>query len=308
MKVSIIVPVYNAEKYLVKCLDSLVNQTYKNCEIILINDGSIDNSLSIIKDYQKKYSNIKLINQSNKGQGQARNVGMKTATGDYIMFVDSDDYVSESIVEELVNKIGDNDVIVCDILKINNGKEFYFSNYSEFGENYINLMLSHPGVFAKLYKRNVIENEIFLENVYYEDLSFTPMVALNAKKVLYLKKALYYYVVHENSTMHKKVFNEKIDDIFKVIDFLKRKLKKYEDELEYLVIEHLLYSASLRFSGYPEGKTRIKKIRKIMEEYPNWQDNKYYKKKSLKFKIITKIAYGNHYYLLKILNKIKNRM
>ena len=109
--VSIIVPVYNTEKYLKKCLDSLVNQTYKDFEIIVVNDGSTDKSSNIISKYQKKYKNIILIDKENEGLSMARNRGVQKSSGKYIIFVDSDDYVSNKLLEEVDKKIDDSDIL-----------------------------------------------------------------------------------------------------------------------------------------------------------------------------------------------------
>ena len=116
IKVSVIVPVYNVEKYLRQCLDSLVNQTLKDIEIICINDGTKDNSVEIINEYVKKCPNIILINQENQGLGMARNNAMKHAKGDYIAFVDSDDWVDTDMYEVLYNKAieTDADIVECD--------------------------------------------------------------------------------------------------------------------------------------------------------------------------------------------------
>ena len=112
-KVSIIVPVYNAEKFIDKCIQSLINQTYQNIEIILSNDGSKDNSLKKIKDWEKKYPDkIKCESHKNQGVGMTRNKGIALATGDYLTFVDSDDYLDDNFIETLVNNIDDCDIIV----------------------------------------------------------------------------------------------------------------------------------------------------------------------------------------------------
>ena len=161
MKVSIIVPIYNVEKYLNNCLNSIVNQTYPNLEIILVNDGSTDSSLEIIQEYSKKYKNIICINIDNHGQGYARNVGLKKATGEYVMFIDSDDYVDLKIVEKLANSIKDSDIAICNIYKVINYKNELFVNYHEFGNNQINMMLSHPGPVAKLYRKEILKDSSF---------------------------------------------------------------------------------------------------------------------------------------------------
>ena len=117
MKVSVIVPVYNVEKYLDKCLDSLANQTLKDLEIIIVNDGSPDNSEDIIKKYTKKYKNFKYYKKENGGLSSARNYGIKYASGDYIAFLDSDDYVKSDMYEKMYEKAikGNYDLVVCDI-------------------------------------------------------------------------------------------------------------------------------------------------------------------------------------------------
>ena len=307
MKVSIIVPIYNSSYYLSKCLDSLVKQTYKNIEIILVNDGSTDNSEEIINVYLCNYANITYIKDTNHGQGYARNLGITKATGDLITFVDSDDYIDTTMIEKLVNNLGDSDISICDINKIINNNQLYFKNYYIYGKDQINFMLSHPGPVAKLYKKDVIKDCRFLENVYYEDLAFTISVSKNINKVSYLEEPLYYYIIHDNSTMQQKEFNTKIDDIFKVMDYVTNELTDYKDELEYLYIEHFLYSATLRYIEYNEGIERLNKINEIMLKYPNYKDNKYYKMKSIKFKLVCYLASKKKYELIKFLKKLGGR-
>ena len=113
--VSIIVPIYNTEKYLERCIDSLINQTYKNIEIILINDGSTDNSINILKKYKKIDTRIKIIDKKNEGPNIARKTGLENADGNYIMFVDSDDYIHPNTVEILVSKINEYQVVYFDM-------------------------------------------------------------------------------------------------------------------------------------------------------------------------------------------------
>ena len=177
MKVSVIVPIYNSSLYLSKCLESIVNQTYKNIEIILINDGSTDNSEEVINLYLNRFNNIIYLKDTNHGQGHARNIGLSYATGDLITFIDSDDYVDTSMIEKLVNNLGDSDVSVCDITKIDSNRQIYFKNYLPYGDDQISFMLSHPGPVAKIYRKKLLENHRFVENLYYEDLAFTTTLA-----------------------------------------------------------------------------------------------------------------------------------
>lgn len=306
-KISIIVPVYNTEKYLAKCLDSLVNQTLTDIEIIIINDGSTDNSEKIIKEYQKKYSNIVYIKNTNHGQGHARNLGITAAKGEYLTFVDSDDYVELNMLEELYDETCD--VVVGDIKQIIGENQVYLKNYYEISDkSNINLMLSHPGPVVKLYKRTLFDNIKFLENVYYEDLATMPLIATKAKKVKYVNKALYNYLIRTDSTMRKVSFNKKLDDIYLVLDHLTEHLNDYPLELEYLYIEHLLYSSSLRFIDYKESEERIFKNANIIKnKYPNWRCNPYLKKKSLKFKLITLLVFYKQKKLLKLIKNITRK-
>lgn len=307
IKVSIIVPVYNTFRYLEECLDSLVNQTYPNMEIILINDGSTDDSAKIINDYQKKYKNIMVINSSNHGQGYARNLGLKKATGEYITFVDSDDYISLDMISKMVNSIKDSDIVICDMYEVINQQNIYYQHHFNFKNDQINFMLSNPGPVAKLYNKKVLKDVWFMENVYYEDLAFTIKLSLNVKKVAYLKEALYYYNIHQDSTMRKKDYNPKIDSIFKVMDYLDSVLKDYPKELEYLYIEHLLYSATLRYLEYDNCRNQLLKINNLMHRYPNWKKNDYYRLKSKKFKLVCRLSYLKQYGILKLLKKVSGK-
>lgn len=315
-KVSVIIPIYNAEKYLKKCLDSVVNQTYSNIEIILINDGSTDSSLKICEEYNENFKNIILINKVNGGQGIARNLGIEKATGHYLTFVDSDDWVEETMIEKMYNvsNNGEIDVVIADIYKVINNKNQYFYNYIRISnDNNTNLIVSHPGPVAKLIKRELlVKNKLqFLENRVYEDLALLPLIGIVAKTIFYLNEPLYYYLIRTNSTMKLNKFNLKLDDIFYVLQYLEQKFEiydkneKYKAELEYLYIEHLLYSASLRFLDYgSEGVYRLEKIIRIMrDKYPNWENNILFINRNLKFKFITKLIYTKRYRLLKILKR-----
>ena len=210
-KVSIIVPIYNTEKYLTHCLDSIINQTYKNLEIILVNDGSTDNSKKIIDDYAKKDSRIKAIHQKNSGQSAARNRGLKEATGDYISFVDSDDEINKKFVEELMRKT-DNDKILPMTekfyRKLNEKKEssIYTAKIRaqknhETLEEYVPFVLSIDGrlysVINKIFHREaILKNKIkFKENSYFaEDTRFVLQYLKAVRpKLEFIQKPLYIY-------------------------------------------------------------------------------------------------------------------
>lgn len=310
MKVSIIVPVYNVEKYIEKCLNSLVNQTLKDIEIIIINDGSSDSSQKIIDEYSKKYNNIKVFIQENKGQAAARNFGLEKANGKYITYVDSDDFIELNMIERLYNVIEKNnyDIVISDIIKEENQNKFIFKNYWNIKkETNKNFMTSHLGPVARLYKRQfLIDNNFkFLEGVIYEDLGSLPILAMNTNKIGYISEAFYHYIIRKGSVTNQIKYNKKLEDIFKVMEHLSKNITKdYQDELEYLYIEHLLYATTLRLLEFDKYDL-LKKVKKIMHDnYPNYNKNIYYRNKSLKFKLICFLSYYGFYKILKILKRI----
>lgn len=218
--ISIIVPVYNVEKYLAKCLDSIREQSYKNFEVILIDDGSTDSSVEICKEYCSTDDRFKLITKKNGGASTARNVGLKNATGKYIYFLDSDDWLKNNALETLINKSkSDNaDLVFCEALAIDDttGKESY-SNYSyhkqyETGVPYkmMKEMLKHKefhvAVWILLIERDLIEkNEIFFkEGIIYEDMIFAYQIFTLAERAAHVHEVLYNRRYRENSVMTTK--------------------------------------------------------------------------------------------------------
>ncbi len=309
-KISVIVPVYNVEKYLNKCLTSLIKQTYKNFEIIVINDGSIDNSLAICNKYANKYDNVKVYDYKNAGVAHARNVGIKKATGDYLLFVDSDDYIDEKLLENLNEflKKNDCDIVCFDMYKVvNNVNTYYHTSNSLVKDNIKRYIIGDSGPCNKLIKKKLFNNLKFMEKIYYEDLATMPILALYTNKIEFLEEPLYYYVQRDNSIMHQKKFSEKLLDIFTSLDNVYEVYDgNYKDEIEYLYITHLLRSASMRFLEYDDTKEYLKEINDIIRtRFPNWKKNKYLKLSSFKLKIICYLAYNKKYRLLKILMKIK---
>ena len=312
MDVSIIVLVYNLEKYLDKCLISLVNQTYEKKKIIIVNDGSVDNSLEIINKYQKKYSTIiECYSIPNGGRSNARNYGISKVKTEYFTFVDGDDYLDIDYLKILMDKIEDNDIAICNAVRIIDGKEtsvfkFFKENIKEKNKA---LMLSHPGPCGKIYKTKLFkDNKIsFPKDIrLYEDMAVIPTLGLYTDKIVYVDKSLYKYVIHENSAIRQKKFNENINDVFKVVDILSKKFdEKYPDELEFIYIEHFLRTASLRYTNYQEGKEYLYKISDIMhEKYPNYLHNKYYKEVGMGFKLLCFLAYHKFFCLLKLVRII----
>ena len=313
MKVSVIVPVYNTEKYLEKCLDSIVNQTYQDIEIIIVNDGSTDNSKEIINKYVDKYSNIKVYNKQNGGLSSARNLGIEKANGKYLMFVDSDDYIEKTMIKKMYEKSQENksDIVVCEFSYVyDDGRKI--RSYSNL--NYTNIsdkkyLLTPPMAPIRLIKKDLFNNIKFKEGIYYEDLELCPKLVKYSKKISYVNESLYNYLMRDSSIMHQNSFNDKLLDIYKVLDSnYDALIKEYHDEIEYMYIIHLLRTASLRFLDYKEGKEELKRIKLIIKDkFPNWKRNIYFKKSNKKIKIISYLAYHKMILFLKIIKKVTGK-
>lgn len=210
--ISVIVPIYNVEKYLDRCVDSIINQTYKNLEIILVDDGSPDNCPKMCDDYAKIDNRIKVVHKENGGLSDARNVGMKVATGEYVSFIDSDDYISLDFYETLLETIVDNDsdIVECGVVKFyedNNFDEYSddlkVTNYDTLYalEGLINENPFKQHVWNKLYKSNIALDISYAVGKLNEDEFWTYQIFGKAKKVTRINKTMYYYFQRGSSIM-----------------------------------------------------------------------------------------------------------
>lgn len=228
IKYSFIVPVYNTEKYLKKCLNSLVNQTYKDFEIIVVNDGSTDKSSNIISKYQKKYKNIIVIDKENEGLSMARNRGVQKSSGKYIIFVDSDDYVSNKLLEEVDKKIDDSDILRFQIAtedenytKINEYHEEGFESMC--GYDAFKYLSSYhfvePAWCYVIRKNYYIENKFsFKRGVYHEDFGLIPYVIYKARKVKSVDFIGYYYIQRNGSIMNNNDYKKTVKKAFDMLE------------------------------------------------------------------------------------------
>lgn len=284
-KVSVIVPIYNVEKYLEKCINSLLSQTLEDIQIILVNDGSKDNSGNIAKEYEKNNKDrVIYVEKENGGLSDARNYGLKYATGDFIAFLDSDDYIEKNAYEEMYNKaIEENaDYVECDFIwefpnKIRVDKQYPYKNKKE--------MLSFVRVVAwnKLIKRQlIIDNNLeFPKGLRYEDVEFTYKLIPFINKFAYVDKSFIHYVQREGSIAN--VQNERTAEIFTVLDnvieFYKKNniYEKYRDELEYNYAKYLLCSSLKRMCKIKDKTIREKLLTESWERlnlnFPNWKEN-----------------------------------
>ena len=194
MKLSLIIPIYNIDKYLDKCLNSISTQKNKDIEIILVNDGSTDKSLSICERYKKKDKRIKIINQENQGLSAARNVGLKYANGEFIWFIDGDDYIEDGSVERIMSLLNvENDIIVFNYNKVKNGKIIKMKGYYNFDKIDTKYVLAFPSVWNKIFRKSILEVDLFPEGHVYEDLYAVPNLILRTKNIVFIEDFLYNY-------------------------------------------------------------------------------------------------------------------
>ena len=289
--VSVIVPVYNVEKYISKCLDSLVNQTLKNIEIIVVNDGTKDNSQEIVDRYVKKYSNVKSYIKENGGLSSARNFGLEYAKGDYIAFVDSDDWIELDMYEKMYAKAisDDFDMVVSDLKYVYKNKTVNASSNIDkdiYGKENLKKYMTkiYPVAWNKLYKKELFNTNIrFKLNVWYEDVEFIYRLYPYINNIGVVNKPLYNYLQREGaitSIFDKRLYHY-VENWDGIIDFYKKNklFKKYKEELEYSHTRYL-------FATFIKGLAKINDkdefdrgvdfvIDKINKNYPNYKKNKY---------------------------------
>ena len=265
VEISIILPVFNVEKYIEECLDSINNQTFKDFEIICINDGSTDNSLKILKNYQSNNKRINIISQENKGAASARNIGIKEAQGKYVYFMDSDDILELTALEELycLAEKKNLDLIIFKLINFNDGTvekyetpyyEMTFLkdlvgenvfNYKDIGENLFKIAVSPPG---KFFKKDLIKDIKFPEGYIFEDNAFFTEAILNAKSVYFHDKHLYNRRIRSDSVMgnNKDIRQADIIPIFnKMIEIVKN--HNCFEELKGFLLEYKLSAIKMRF-------------------------------------------------------------
>lgn len=237
--VSVIIPVYNVEKYLNKCIDSVLRQTYKNIEIILVDDGSNDRSGVICDEYMKKDTRVKIIHKENGGLSSARNCGLKIATGELVTFIDSDDVIEIDFIECLENKIKkDIDIAFCEIKVIHNSEINYESDKGKFrilnNVDLLKMMLhdqNYVSACGKIYKKELFNDLEFPYGKIHEDIATIYKAILKANKIAYLPNEKYFYLKREGSITNEK-FNIKRLDLIEATDKMCDDIAKYSPLLK----------------------------------------------------------------------------
>jgi glycosyltransferase involved in cell wall biosynthesis len=281
-KISIIVPAYNVEKYITRCIDSILSQTFSNFECILVDDGSFDKSLSICEEYAKKDDRIRVIrNKQNQGLPQTRRVGFTVASGDYILFIDSDDWIENRMLEKMYGRAvsSDCDVVWCNYYLDKETSEIKKDHIKSSDRiQFIKEVFTNRDFTAawwnKLIKRSIVSHIVFPHANQSEDIPTITQLIYYSKNIEFIDDALYHYCINPESlsqAMDRK--NKRLEEVYvnliETIDFLKIKLGdkigiELEPELSNYInrtkIEHLLHKES-------------RNIKKLFELYPDSNKN-----------------------------------
>lgn len=313
-ELSIVVPVYNTEKYLKTCITSLLNQNIDNYEIIIVNDESPDGSQKIIEEFIHKYPDlIKGFTKKNGGLGDTRNFGISHASGKYVMFVDSDDYIKENSLFTIVEKMNKEnlDILVFDFVNVYESKK-YIHEHAMNDVDVKDYILSTPNACNKAFRIEFLRNNNFKfpTKIWYEDLAVIPGLAKYTKKIGYLNEGIYFYINRCNSIMNQTSYNEKFLDVIKSIESLKKFLQKdYFQEIEYISIQHLVYGSSLKLLPFKKWDEMDLCINEHITYFSsNWINNIYYKKKPSMYRIYCQFLFKRHYRICSLLLFLKRKI
>lgn len=326
--VTVVVPVYEAERFLDRCVESIVKQTYKNIEVILVDDGSSDNSPNICEQWAERDSRVIVIHQNNSGVSVARNIGLSNANGQYVMMVDSDDYICSTMIERMceVMKIQNVDMVICDFEKGN--KDKYLFEYNQ--ENEIKIMnpemalkeiykndksaLQYVAPWAKLYKKVLFDGIMYPEGKIFEDIYVTHKLILKCQKIGVISQKMIYYYQHSESIMNCRFHVKKLD----YLEALKERIEIYQqnnlEELRNIAYDEYLHSLIWEYSrarDILQNKEAIAKIKKSYHDaYVKGYASKRYPKEN---KFFLRIFDLNPEFIImywkitgKIMRKIKN--
>ena len=306
MKLSVIVPVYKAEAYLRDCVDSLLGQTLRDMEIILVDDGSPDGSGAIMADYAARFpERVHTLTLPNGGQGRARNRGIDIARGDYLGFVDSDDYVLPEMFETLCRTADAEgaDIVDCEI------EAFYPDGRTERLRTWRDErpIAAAGSACNKLFRRAFVGGTRFPEGLKYEDFGFSAKLLLRSEKTVHLPDALYRYRVGQPSTMHNA--NSRMNlDLLEVMEELREGMDpvKDRDDFEFLVLNHVLLDAIKRVAAQrgPERDACLRALRGyVQREIPRLESCAAYRSESRGRRTVMRLNYlGMHDLALKLLD------
>lgn len=322
-KFSVIIPVYQVEEYLQECVSSILEQTYQDFEVILVDDGSPDGCPEICDNLQKQDRRIRVIHKENGGLGSARNAGMEIAQGEYLFFLDSDDFVAPNLLEILCKCIEqhESDIIIFRLAPVKNGKilaaivDSMPLNQSLTVKDTPHLLLVLPATCNKIYRKDLfIQNNIqFPPRAWYEDLRTIPKLLCKAQNIYCIDDVLYYYLQRSGSITNNSNIerNREILDAFDdLISYFNNNVNlECFSELEYLAIYHLFIAASVRIIQIDPKNIMLDEIAQYMDiHFPNFYQNKYLPLLGRNKTLIFKCLYHKQYKIIQLIFKIKTAL
>ena len=311
MKLSIIVPVYNVEKFLNKCLDSLVGQTMEDYEIILVDDGSKDASGRICDDYAERYPElVRVLHIDNGGQGRARNFGIETARGEYLGFVDSDDWVETDMYPKLCQRADETgaDVVVCDFMaEFDDGHREYMKACMQ--EHWLS---SAGSSCNKIFRRSRVGEVRFPGGLWYEDFYFSAMLLLRSARTEFIEEPLYIYRRGQESTMHNNNAAKNLD-MLKIMDMLAEYMlpNGFRRDFEFFLINHVALDSINRLAAQsaPDREAVITRMRQYVVKYiPRLSDCECLKAETRNRQIIIRLNLAGLHNISKLILKLKSAL
>ena len=315
---SIIVPIYNVENYLSKCLDSLVNQTIEIYEILLIDDGSTDQSSDIAKAYAERYTNISYLYKTNGGLSDARNYGIEYATGEFVAFIDADDFIDLGMFEKMLKKQVENDadIVACDMKYVYENGRQRLAIAGDFTivdvKQDISYLEINNSACNKIYRKQLFNRIRFPIGKLYEDLFVVPILLYHANRVVRVTEPLYYYMQRTGSIVHNN--NMRMFHIYEAIDNIQKTLEgsitdrnAFDRLIKRLLIKHGLFLTMLRIKNNGDHANRVEyfahNIKALSQRYPKWYLDPTLKEYPFKTRVIFFLLKMEYFDLVSLLLK-----
>ena len=322
MKLSIIIPVYNTEEFLSSCLDSVIYTNLPDYEIIIVNDGSTDNSPAIAQDYHKRFPElIRVINKENGGLGDARNHGIMAAQGEYLLFLDSDDKLAPGALCEIMTEANsDFDIFIFDIQQTNiDGEYIGIINGAEKSgsfslDEYPELLFQAPAACNKIIRRSLFtdNNILFPGKVWFEDLHTIPKLYIYARKIVYKPLKWYLYLMRSGSITNSKNTQrnlEIIDAVDEILNYYCKngRFEEYFAQLEYMAFYNQFLTSSVRVNLVKWNSPVLTQLSEnFVEKFPDYKNNSYLKSVPAKYKLLENFIRNKHWLLMHLMMKANN--
>lgn len=298
--ISVIIPVYNCAEYLPRCLDSVLGQTHTDSEVICVNDGSTDDCAEILADYANKDKRIKVITQENKGQSAARNAALRTASGDYVFFVDADDFIHPQALEVLLTAMQKTGVGVAATVETKcfdatsiNMADLQYEPHQNPLLHILQNEASGSVIWNKLYKRELIQDRPFIEGIYFEDWPWITCLFADIEKYVTVPYALYGYNTDNTSTMRSSFSVRKIDNYATGIRAVTRYFAAPERQNLWPIVRKIRIGASLRHlinAVYHNKEERVEQDKFLFATLKQLHNEKCFYYRELRFKVLMRLA------------------